>query len=69
MDKNQIIDIILMEEKNLWRKLKICEQVKGDDKLTEIIRSQWSAIYRLIQKLDLHNKRGVEKCTDYQNHI
>lgn len=45
MTEQKMIDIIFEEEKNLWRKLKICKQVKGDDdELTEVIRYQWSAI-------------------------
>ena len=52
MTKQEMIDIIFDEEKNLWVKFKICRQLKGDDdKLTIAIRYQWSAIFRLIQKL------------------
>ena len=59
MRKKEMIDLILEEEKNLWRKLKLSIQVRGyDDKVTGAIRNQWCAIYRLIQNLDLHSKRG-----------
>lgn len=52
MRKQEMIDIIFDEEKNLWVKFKICRQLKGDDdKLTIALRYQWSAIFRLIQKL------------------
>lgn len=58
MKQEKMIDIILEEEKNLWYELKSYIEMFGyDDKVTKAARNQWFAIDRLIQKLEIHDKR------------
>lgn len=55
MTKQEMIDIILDEEKNLWTELKSSIDEFGYDSVTaSSIRNQWQAIDRLIHKLELN---------------
>lgn len=57
MRKQEMIDLILEEEKYLWTELKSSIDEFGYDSVTaNSIRNQWYAIDRLIHKLELNKQ-------------
>lgn len=54
MKKQEMIDLILQEERKLWNDLQYMIDVLGvNDEATESATTRWATIHQLIEKLGL----------------
>jgi hypothetical protein len=54
MKNQEIIDVILQEERRLWDDLLQCVHMLGtNDPLTDLASARYGAIYKLLQTLKL----------------